>query len=120
MGRKRSYKQAHEGEWQYPAMDGQSFVACCDCGLVHRYLYQITPDNFAVRNSHGKWRYGRRIRIKGYRDDRKTAQNRRGMFGRKEIYRTSDGWYVAALPIRKRHAPRRAVVHKTDKRRRAT
>jgi hypothetical protein len=85
---KLAYPKSKPGEWEYPTMPF-SFASCCDCGLVHRYQYQITPDDFAVR-SKGKWRYGRRVRIKVSRDYRKTAQVRRGMVKRKELY---EAWY---------------------------
>lgn len=101
MAKKRAYPQSKDGAWQYPTMP-LSFVSCCDCGLVHRHFIQITPDDFAVRDSTGKWRYGRRVRMKVSRDYRKTAQNRRGMVKRGELYKTKDGWYVAAFPISQR------------------
>ena len=82
---KPAYPKGIDGKWFYPTMP-VSFVSCCDCGLVHKHVYQITPDDFAVRNSKGKWRYGRRVRVKVSRDYRKTAQVRRGMVKRKEIY----------------------------------
>jgi len=79
----------------------ESFASCCDCGLVHKYIIQITSDDFAVRDGRTKkWRYGRRVRMKVSRDYRKTAQVRRGMAKRKELFTTRDGWYVLALPIR--------------------
>jgi hypothetical protein len=99
MPRRKTYKQSEDGDWQYPTMREASFVSCCDCGLVHKNIIEITPDNFAVRDSKGKWRYGRRVRIKVSRDYRKTAQVRRGKSRRKELYVTRDGWYVAAFPI---------------------
>ena|ERR1700726_2172606 len=100
---KPEYKQSLDGSWQYPTMP-VSFQSCCDCGLVHRLFIQITPDDFAVRkripgSKKRRWIYGRRVRIKVARDYRKTAQVRRGMAKRKEIYTTRDGWYVVALPI---------------------
>ena len=80
-----------------------SFARCCDCGLVHKHIIQITPDDFAVRDGRTKkWRYGRRVRIKVARDYRATAQSRRAMARRKEIYTTRDGWYVVAFPINQR------------------
>lgn len=82
---KPAYPQGEDGKWSYPTMP-VSFVSCCDCGLVHKHVYQITPDDFAVRDSKGKWRYGRRVRVKVSRDYRKTAQVRRGMVKRKELY----------------------------------
>jgi hypothetical protein len=104
---KPAYKPTKDGSWQYPTMRIASFVSCCDCGLVHRQIIQITPDDFAVRarvpgSKKRKWRYGRRVRIKVSRDYRKTAQVRRGMAKRKELYTTSDGWYVLPLPINAR------------------
>jgi len=95
---KRAYKQSEDGGTQYPTMP-ISFTACCYCGLVHRHVIHIMPDDFAVRDSKGKWRYGRRVRIKISRDYRKTAQVRRAKLRRGEIFKTSDGWYVAAFPI---------------------
>ena len=85
MAKKPAYPQGKDGDWHYPTMP-VSFVSCCDCGLVHKHVYQITPDDFAVRDSKGKWRYGRRVRVKVSRDYRKTAQVRRGMVKRKELY----------------------------------
>ena len=85
MAKKPAYPQGKDGDWHYPTMP-VSFVSCCDCGLVHKHVYQITPDDFAVRDSKGKWRYGRRVRVKTSRDYRKTAQLRRGMVKRKELY----------------------------------
>jgi hypothetical protein len=96
--KKSGYPQTIDGTWQYPTMP-VSFVSCCDCGLVHKHVYQITPDDFAVRDSKGKWRYGRRIRVKVSRDRRKTAQIRRGLVGQKKLFKTRDGWYVAAFPV---------------------
>ena len=100
---KPAYKQAKDGEWQYPTLPF-SFASCCDCGLVHKYIYQITPDDFAVRDSRTKkWRYGRRVRIKVSRDYRKTAQVRRGMAKRKEIYVDSKrNIYVQVFTISER------------------
>lgn len=98
--RKSDYHQSIDGEWQYPFMRVPSFVSCCGCGLVHRHIIQITPDDSLTRDARTKkWRRGRRVRIKVSRDNRKTAQKRRGMAKRKELYKTSDGWYVAAFPI---------------------
>jgi|SRR5579864_1799950 len=97
--RKDGYKQSKDGDWQYPVMRVPSFVSCCDCGLVHKHIIQITPDDFLVRDSRGKWRRGRRVRIKVSRDYRRTAQIRRGKARRKELYTTKDGWYVAAFAI---------------------
>jgi len=85
VAKKPAYPQGKDGDWHYPTMP-VSFVSCCDCGLVHKHVYQITPDDFAVRDSKGKWRYGRRVRVKTSRDYRKTAQLRRGMVKRKELY----------------------------------
>lgn len=83
---KPAYPQGEDGKWAYPTMP-VSFVSCCDCGLVHKHFYQITPDDFAVRDGRTKkWRYGRRIRVKVSRDPRKTAQVRRGMVKRGELY----------------------------------
>jgi hypothetical protein len=107
LSKKFAYPKAEEGKWQYPTMPF-SFVSCCDCGLVHKYIYQVTPDNFAVRDSKGKWRYGRRIRVKGYRDYRKTAQVRRGMVRRKELYTDPKrNIHVAVFTINQRKQKKR-------------
>ena len=53
---KPAYKQGVDGKWLYPTMP-VAFVSCCDCG----------PDDFAVRDSKRKWRYGRR-RFNGNRN----------------------------------------------------
>lgn len=105
--RKPEYPPSEDGSWQYPTMRVASFVSCCDCGLVHRQIIQITPDGFAVRDDKGRWRYGRRVRIKVSRDYRKTAQNRRAKLKRKELYSTSDGWYIAPFPINVRKLKKR-------------
>ena len=99
---KPGYLKTLDGTWQYPTMP-VSFVSCCDCGLVHRHVYQITPDDFAVRDSKKKWRYGRRVRMKVSRDYRKTAQVRRGMSKRKEIFaEPKSNMYVVFFPINQR------------------
>ena len=63
-------------EWDDPLEDGEEFVievgdnvyvACCDCGLVHRIL--------TARNETGE------IGLVFYRDERRTAQLRRYGFG---------------------------------------
>ena len=105
--KKSGYPQTIDGTWQYPTMP-VSFVSCCDCGLVHKHVYQITPDDFAVRDSKGKWRYGRRIRVKVSRDYRKTAQVRRGRAKRKEIYaEPKSNTYVVFFPIRQKMRKRK-------------
>lgn len=102
MSRRRAYAPSQDGSHQYPMMP-VSFVGCCDCGLVHKHIIRIMPDDFAVRDGRTKkWRYGRRVRITVSRDERKTAQNRRAKLKRGELYKTSDGWYVAAFPINRR------------------
>ena len=101
MPKKRAYKQSEDGSWQYPLMRVASFVSCCDCGLVHKHIIQIPPDDWLVRDGRTKkWRRGRRVRIKVSRDYRKTAANRKAKFKRGELYRTSDGWYVLAMPVK--------------------
>jgi hypothetical protein len=110
MPKRRTYPESGDGDWQYPTLRGESFVSCCDCGLVHKHIITITPDDFAVRDGRtGKWRYGRRVRIKVARDYRKTAQNRRTKVRRKELFTTRDGWYIAAFPINVRKHKKRKV-----------
>lgn len=106
--RKSDYHQSIDGDWQYPFMRVPSFVSCCDCGLVHRHIIQITPDDSLTRDARTKkWRRGRRVRIKVSRDYRKTAQRRRGMLKRGELYKTADGWYIAPFPINVRKMKKR-------------
>jgi hypothetical protein len=98
--KKREYKQSYDGDYQYPTLRRPSFVSCCDCGLVHKHIITITPDDFLIRDGRTKkWRRGRRVRIKVSRDQRKTASNRREMFRRKELFKTKDGWYIVAVPV---------------------
>lgn len=37
---RRRYVQGYNGKWIKPKMRGYK-VACCDCGLVHRYEYRL-------------------------------------------------------------------------------
>lgn len=55
------YKQVKAGEWQQPVRKGYK-LRCCDCGLVHRMDFRI---------------YKGRVQMRGWRDDRATAQVRR-------------------------------------------
>jgi hypothetical protein len=55
---KDSYEQAWEGEW----FDIPKFLACCDCGLVHR---------IKVR------KYKNKFQIAYWRDNKRTGQRRR-------------------------------------------
>jgi hypothetical protein len=109
---KPAYPQGKDGKWCYPTMP-VSFVSCCDCGLVHKHIYQITPDDFAVRDSKGRWRYGRRVRVKVSRDYRKTAQVRRGMVKRKELYADPRrNIYVQLFTIRQKKRKRKNVTRR--------
>lgn len=55
------YQQAIDGDWIRPKRTGYK-VACCDCGLVHRF-------NFSVINGV--------FRFQAFRDNRATAAKRR-------------------------------------------
>lgn len=60
-----NYKKYEEGDAQFLAFGEEHFDCCCDCGLVHRYI---------IEREHG----GQGIIIRMWRDDRRTAQVRRG------------------------------------------
>ena len=54
------YTQAYDGEWIEPKRGYK--VACCDCGLIHKIEFRISP--------HGK------IQFRAFRDNRATAARR--------------------------------------------
>ena len=56
-----AYQKVAAGEWQQPVTKGYK-MSCCDCGLVHRM-------DFRIRKG--------RIQMRGFRDNRATAQVRR-------------------------------------------
>lgn len=62
---KRRYVQGFDGDWVRPVMRGYK-VACCDCGLVHRYDFRLV-------------RVGKQMVIvyRAFRDRRATAARRR-------------------------------------------
>lgn len=53
--------------WVSPRRTGYK-MACCDCGLVHRLVFRIVP------NDHGP---GKKIQFRVERDNRATGQMRR-------------------------------------------
>jgi hypothetical protein len=94
-----SYQSPKEGEWvQCSRPPFENFDSCCGCGLVHRYEYKLVP----VTRGKGLTLW-RRI----FLDNRRTAQIRRSRLKSKEIYKTSDGWYIAAFPINEREMRKR-------------
>ena len=64
----RKFYTATEGVWVFVRRSGQG-MACCDCGLVHKFQF---------RNM------GKHIQIRGWRDERRTAALRREMKKRGE------------------------------------
>ena len=62
------YHTVKPGEWRAPRRRGYR-VGCCDCGLVHRMNYRLH------RNQNGRCQ----IQVQSFRDNRATAQVRRGM-----------------------------------------
>ena len=62
---KRRWRQVYDGDWIKPVRRGYR-VACCDCGLVHRY-------DFAVVEVRGRSVIVYRV----VRDKRATASRRR-------------------------------------------
>jgi hypothetical protein len=43
-----SYSQIYTGEWQQPPRKN-FFLACCDCGLVHRLDFRIVKGHIQFR-----------------------------------------------------------------------
>jgi len=85
------YKHGTGGKWfQLSLPPHCNRFACCDCGLTHEYEFKIVP------TTRGK---GLTIWCRIKRADRATATVRRF---KKELYRTRDGWYVVAFPIRRK------------------
>jgi hypothetical protein len=76
-----------------------NFDICCGCGLVHRFDFKLLATT--------KGRPGITIWRRMYIDERRTAQARRTKAKHKELYTTSDGWYVAAFPINARKMRKR-------------
>jgi hypothetical protein len=64
-GAMRRYPKVTEGEWVQPRREGYR-MQCCDCGLVHRMQFRLV-----------KYPKGHKIQMRGYRDNRATAQVRR-------------------------------------------
>ena len=62
------YHQVTDGETVFPARRGYRMM-CCDCGLVHRVNFRLVPHGTKGR---------RKIALNVYRDDRATANARRG------------------------------------------
>jgi len=68
----KRYTQRYDGEWVDVSCEG--YVACCDCGLVHREEYRIiVADN-------GDEHILRRV----IRDNKATAGRRRSLKAKKE------------------------------------
>ena len=59
------YEDAEEDEWVQPARKGYK-MACCDCGLVHRFDFKLEKS--------GNRRF---ILFRVFRDNRATGQIRR-------------------------------------------
>ena len=58
-----------EGEWLWVRKGGMD-IACCDCGLVHRFEFRTV---------------GRHVQMRGWRNKMRTAAIRRGMKRRGEL-----------------------------------
>jgi len=58
------YEEPEEGEWIRPIRKGYK-MACCDCGLVHRFDFRIIG------------RVRKIIQFRVFRDNRATGQIRR-------------------------------------------
>jgi hypothetical protein len=59
------YDRPKSGEWVRPVRRGYK-MACCDCGLVHRMDFMLTP-----------WGVGSKIWFRVFRDERATSAMRR-------------------------------------------
>lgn len=70
------YRQAESGDKRQVPFEGMRLVACCGCGLVHRYDYNVED---------GK------IFETVYEANRETAQQRRRLVKRGEIVANKDG-----------------------------
>lgn len=65
--------QVHDGDWVHPVRRDYKMV-CCDCGLVHRLDFRLTP-----------CAGGQAIEFRASRDKRATAAVRREMRKRGEV-----------------------------------
>jgi hypothetical protein len=65
------YIQRFEGEWV--DVTEERFLACCDCGLIHKEEYRIVPSE-----------NGDHIFRRVFRDNQATANRRRSMKAKKE------------------------------------
>ena len=57
------FHQVEAGVWEKPVMKGYK-MACCDCGLVHTMEFRVVNGE---------------IEMRGWRNERSTAQKRRHM-----------------------------------------
>lgn len=64
------YRQGKVGDKYIIPFEGVRMVGCCDCGLVHKYVYSVENKKIVQRV---------------YRDNRATAGLRRGMVERGDI-----------------------------------
>ena len=73
-------------DWQYPTMTGYR-MGCCDCGLVHDMEFKVM--RVTKRNEDGSWEGEEldpaefRVSMRAKRNNRSTAQVRRGDAKRK-------------------------------------
>jgi hypothetical protein len=68
--RRTVYTQGKDGDVFLPTMEGEGAgvhkIACCDCGLVHRFTFAVV-----------KYRGKNRVAFSAVRDNRATAARRR-------------------------------------------
>jgi hypothetical protein len=61
MKKKTDYPTMMDGEWIYP-LSAYHLLACCDCGLVHKFEFR---------------RSGSRVKLRAWREKQLTAWRRR-------------------------------------------
>lgn len=61
---RRDYKKVKDGDLVTPKMKGYK-IGCCDCGLVHRIDFEVTPKG--------------RVKFRAYRDVKATEKLRKRM-----------------------------------------
>ena len=87
--REKEYYSPKQGEWIQRALPPHTnFDSCCDCGLVHRFDFELRPITL------GKHKGELTLWCRIFRDDKATAAIRRQRVKAKELYEV-DGRYIA-------------------------
>lgn len=64
------FKKVNPNEWQMPIMKGYK-MACCDCGLVHNFTFQVIDNDTQKKIKNG------RVLIKATRNNKLTKELRK-------------------------------------------